>query len=146
MKSTTTTTNGVGTRRASEGPLRDSPSAPAYALMFEGRVVFEYLATMACGPFLASAPRGDGHTVLLVPGFMQDELMVLVLQSYLNILGYDTHVWNEGVGADVNPDMLSRFADRVETLATASGAPASVIGCSLGGLFARAVAVHRPRC
>jgi len=131
----------------SQGTHRgDYPAPSAWIMMLEGRVVFELLATMLSGPVLVSAPRGDGHTVLLVPGFMQEASSVLPLRCYLDILGYDTHVWKQGLSGGIRRDTVSRLAEQVEVLSTARGAPVSVIGWSLGGVVARALAVHRPRC
>jgi hypothetical protein len=39
-------------------------------LLLEARAPFEYAASLAAAPWLLSAPRGDGHAVLVYPGFL----------------------------------------------------------------------------
>ena len=38
-------------------------------------------------PWLAAAPRGDGHTVLVLPGFTAGDGSTLVLRRILNPMG-----------------------------------------------------------
>src|SRR6266404_6323985 len=141
---------GAGTRSASSEAGDEADASPhwtvsAWLIMLEGRAGFELLATMLSGPLLMSAPRGDGHTVLLIPGFMQDASSMFALRTYLDLLGYDTHVW-DAAGSAVSPDTVSEFAERVEALSGSRASPVSLIGWSFGGLIARAVAVRRPHC
>lgn len=113
-------------------------------MMFDGRVAFEFAATMMSGPLLLSAPRGDGHSVLIVPGYKQAPSQLMPLQCYLDSLGYDTQTFIEGGGA-ANLETLSLLTDRAKALSGDGVAPVSIIGWSLGGLIARAVAVEHPR-
>jgi pimeloyl-ACP methyl ester carboxylesterase len=117
----------------------------ACGMVFEGRVVFEFLATVLSGPLLVSAPHGDGHTVILIPGFMQAPSNLLPIQGYLGTLGYDTHVFSPSTNGATS-DIQHRLAEEVRVLCKARSAPVSLIGWSLGGLLARAVAAGRPAC
>ena len=114
-------------------------------MMFDGRSGLEFMSTMMSGPILLSAPRGDGHSVIIVPGFRQAASQLMPLQCYLDSLGYDTHTFIEGGGA-ANRETVSQLAERAEDLSNKGASPVSLIGWSLGGLIARAVAVERPRC
>ena len=42
------------------------------------------------------APKGDGHPVLALPGFLASDLSMAPMRRYLKELGYDTHAWNMG--------------------------------------------------
>ena len=47
-------------------------------------------------PILMQAPKGDGHPVLLLPGFMATEFSMKPLQTYLDKLGYNVLHWELG--------------------------------------------------
>jgi esterase/lipase len=42
------------------------------------------------------APRGDGHPVLALPGFLASDLSMAPMRRYLKELGYDTYAWKMG--------------------------------------------------
>jgi pimeloyl-ACP methyl ester carboxylesterase len=116
----------------------------AWLMMLESRAPFEFLGTLMSGAMLLTAPRGDGHAVVLVPGFMQDASSVGVLQAYLQYLGYDAQVFRKSALGATQAN-VALLGEQVDELYRAHGAPVSVVGWSFGGLTARAVAVQRPK-
>jgi pimeloyl-ACP methyl ester carboxylesterase len=114
-------------------------------LAAETRAVPEFASFVAtAGPLLVAAPRGDGHPVLVLPGFRGDDDSTRPLRWFLRRLGYHVHGW--GLGTNVGPTaritdgLTARFADLVER----HDEPVSVIGWSLGGVYARAVGRRQP--
>ena len=105
------------------------------------------LATLPwAAPLLSHAPRGDGHAVLVLPGFLADDHSTWVLRRFLRYLGYDAQGWQLGrnigeraVGA--NGELLMK---RLEDLYLSSGKRVSVVGWSLGGFLARMIARQAP--
>ena len=71
------------------------PPFPWYS-MLEGRGLFEMALLPAALPLLLQAPRGDGHPVLLLPGFMADEKSMIGIKLFLQQKGYDVHSWGLG--------------------------------------------------
>src|SRR3569832_2541849 len=65
-------------------------------LLAEARGIFELNASLLLSPLLLRAPRGDGHPVLALPGFLASDLSMAPMRRYLKELGYDTHAWNMG--------------------------------------------------
>ena len=65
-------------------------------LMLEGRAVQELGAFMLLRPWLAAAPRGDGHPVLVFPGLLASDLSTQPLRGFLKQHGYAVHGWNQG--------------------------------------------------
>jgi len=120
--------------------------APSRALLLTepGRASFEFGTFLVSAPLLRRAPRGDGHTVLVLPGFLADDHSTLVLRNYLGSLGYTVHGW--GLGRNVGPtaEILDGMEALVVRLAASSGHPVSIVGWSLGGMFARGLGHQQP--
>jgi pimeloyl-ACP methyl ester carboxylesterase len=99
----------------------------------------------ALRPLLARAPRGDGHPVLVLPGFTADDLSTRPLRRFLRDLGYQVHGWRLGrnvgpTGAIVN-GLRARFGELAERH---RGELISLVGWSLGGIYAREIARSAP--
>ncbi|WP_294268458.1 alpha/beta fold hydrolase [uncultured Sphingomonas sp.] len=93
---------------------------------------------------LAAAPKGDGRTVMVLPGLVNTDRATILLRRYLSAKGYRVHDWGLGRNLgirSVGPD-AGRLIARVETLA--SQGSVTLIGISLGGIMARMVAQARP--
>ena len=65
-------------------------------MLAEARSVFELNSSLLLSPLLMRAPRGDGHPVLALPGFLASDLSMAPMRRYLKELGYDTYAWNMG--------------------------------------------------
>lgn len=111
------------------------------ATLLEVRAPFDWASLVYRAPKLASAPRGDGRPVMLLPGYRADEASLRPLRRYLDYLGYAT--WDWGLGrnrGDVENDIV-RVALRCTQIREAeNGAAVTLIGWSLGGVVAREVA------
>jgi pimeloyl-ACP methyl ester carboxylesterase len=96
-------------------------------------------------PLLRAAPRGEPHPVLVLPGLLASDLSTRLLRGWIARLGYPVVGWalgrNRGPTHEVR-DELPRLVDR---LAREHGAPVSIVGWSLGGIYARRLAVRAPR-
>jgi len=95
-------------------------------------------------PLLLAAPRGDGHPVLVLPGLLANDRSTAPLRRFVERLGYPVTGWS--LGRNQGPtqrvvDGLPRLLDR---LAGRSGEQVSLIGWSLGGIFARRLALRSP--
>lgn len=95
-------------------------------------------------PRLASAPRGDGHLVVDIPGWKAPELSGAPLRGYLRRLGYDARGWGFGTNTGDPRRDVERLSASVLELVEAKGQPASLVGWSLGGVIAREVARRHP--
>lgn len=118
---------------------------PLALLAAEGsRATAELGLYLAARPVLAHAPRGDGHPVLVLPGLGAGDLSTRVLRRYLRTRGYYVHGWR--LGRNVGPtqqisDGLTALLDR---LTEQHGQAVSVVGWSLGGIYARLLAQQNP--
>jgi pimeloyl-ACP methyl ester carboxylesterase len=95
-------------------------------------------------PRLLAAPRGDGHTVVDIPGWKAPEVSGAPLRAYLRLLGYDARGWGFGTNTGDPRRDVERLTRRVLELADESGSGVSLVGWSLGGVIAREVARRLP--
>src|SRR5271156_5335285 len=80
-----------------EQPARSPLRAPGLGLLLaEMRGIFEFNASLMMSPLLLRAPKGDGHPVLTLPGFLASDLSMRPMRRYLSELGYDAHAWRMG--------------------------------------------------
>ena len=121
----------------------DGPGLPLY-LSEPGRAVADYGLYLAARPLMPSLPRGDGHPVLVLPGLLADDVSTRALRAVLRRLGYDVHGW--GLGRNIGPTAacVTGMRDMVSHLADKHGKPVSLVGWSLGGIFARDLARRTP--
>ncbi|MFT7176961.1 MAG: esterase/lipase, partial [Halioglobus sp.] len=113
----------------------------ALALSEAPRVVVEAGALALLKSTLAKKlPRGDGHGVMVIPGFMGDDPFNQSLVDFLNALGYRASGWQ--MGRNLGPGSFSEddLQAKIARLARAGGGQISLIGHSLGGIYAREIA------
>ena len=117
---------------------------PLLALTEVHRVVIEAASLSLAGRILERAPRGDGHPVILLPGFLASDSYTATLRRYLTRQGYAAHGW--GLGRNLGPrdGVLDCLLRRVRFLSDRYDSPVSLIGHSLGGIFARELAREQP--
>jgi pimeloyl-ACP methyl ester carboxylesterase len=113
-------------------------------LLAEVRGIFEFNASLLLSPLLLRAPKGDGHPVLALPGFLASDLSMAPMRRYLKELGYDAYAWNNGRNVGGVLRMRSALRDRLAAIHAATGRKVSIIGWSLGGVYARDLALQAP--
>lgn len=84
----------------------------------------------------------DGPPLMVIPGFLASDRSTLGLQRALAEAGYRATGWGLGLNLGARPDILERIAAGVER--HGRGRPVTLVGWSLGGVFAREVAKRRP--
>jgi len=120
-----------------------SPWLPLY-LSEPARASAEFGALLALAGWFPALPRGDGQPVLVLPGLLATDASTLPLRQVLTRLGYPVSGWLLGRNVGPTRKVVAGLADRLDELADRHGRPVSVIGWSLGGIFARALARRRP--
>jgi pimeloyl-ACP methyl ester carboxylesterase len=113
-------------------------------LLAEVRGIFEFNASLMLSPLLMRAPRGDGHPVLTLPGFLASDLSMAPMRRYLKELGYDTYAWKMGRNVGGVSRMRAALRDRLAEIHGATGRKVSIVGWSLGGVYARDLVLQAP--
>jgi esterase/lipase len=114
-------------------------------LLLEGRAAGELATTLALRPLLRRLKRGDGHPVLLLPGFLASDFSTRPLRRFLRDLGYHAHRWELGRNLGPQGDLEDRMRERLEEVHSRHGRRVSIVGWSLGGVYARALANRLPQ-
>ena len=121
-----------------------APPRLHHSLMELGRIFWEVGSGYMMKPLLRSMPRGDGHSVMTLPGFMATNNSTRPMRSLLADLGYEAHGWDSGRNVRVNEELLTKLEAQLDRLAQDSGRKVSLIGWSLGGVLARELAKLMP--
>jgi len=91
----------------------------------------------------ARMPRGDGHAVLVLPTILHGDPQTEAIRGFLRALGYTPYGWDFGVNLGPVPRVVAALPGRLAAIAARHG-PVSIVGFSMGGLFARWLAVRAP--
>lgn len=122
-----------------------TPTAPVRYLPLELRVVGEWPRFVAATRALpAHWPRGDGHAVMVIPGYGMNDATTWALRRALTRLGYAAHGWGSGRNVGVRKGLVEELRARIDRLADGPRGPVSLVGWSLGGVFARELARSQP--
>ena len=121
----------------------EGPSLQLY-LSEPGRAAADFGLFLAARPALQRLPHGDGHPVLVLPGLMADDTSTRVLRRVLRRLGYRVHGWRLGRNIGPTEACVTGMQKRIDDLSERYGEPISLIGWSLGGIFARDLARRTP--
>src|SRR5258705_13869127 len=101
-------------------------------IALEGRAWFEFAALVPALPALASAPRGDGHPVLVLPGFLADDRSTRALRAFLRDRGYHAHAWRLGRNNGPAQETVTGLVERLASLHRRHDRKVSIVGWSLG--------------
>jgi len=133
---------------APTGSVFDFDDAVEHALTplwREARCGLEW-TRLRCSPtyFGWGVERGQGQPVLLIPGFMSGDLLMLEMHRWLKRVGYRSSLsripWNN----DCPNRTARKLTHRVRMLADKTGSKVNLIGHSLGGMLARSIAQDAP--
>jgi pimeloyl-ACP methyl ester carboxylesterase len=108
------------------------------------QIPFEFGAFMASMPVLPALPRGDGHPVLVMPGFMGGDSSTLPLRTFLWSWGYDVHGFGERPNPGPTRAVLDELSQLLLSIHRRTERTVSLIGWSAGGRFARYLARQHP--
>lgn len=108
-----------------------------------GRASIEYGFNIPYYLFNKHKNSGDGHPVLVFPGFMTTDYSTRPLRRFLTKCGYTAYGWELGRNY-AKEEFLDELVFKVEELYLEHKKKISLVGWSLGGIYARQVAKERP--
>ena len=126
--------------------VQTKPPSALLALTELPRALWELGTLPWTMPLLATAPGGDGHPVMVLPGFVTSDRSTAILREFLKGKGYDAHAWE--LGRNLGPRAIGqhgeKLIERILAVHEATGQKVSLVGWSLGGVMARLAAKRIP--
>lgn len=113
-------------------------------LMGEGLAVLRGMRHAGRHIHLGPVPLGDGHPVIVLPPFLCSDHMSRGLRDWLAALGYAVEGWGPRVNIGPTAGAVAAVDAILRRCNEASGRKASLVGYSLGGVLARALASANP--
>lgn len=90
-------------------------------------------------------PQGDGHPVLFLPGFLSGDIYTAPIRSRVEAQGFKTYTWEGGTNLGLDAETAEHLKERLhEVYAENGGQKVSLVGHSLGGIYARELAREFP--
>jgi len=126
--------------------MRAKAIAPPSPLLtvFEGRAWLELASVVPALPILDRAPTGDGHPVLVIPGWLAGDISTRTLRWFLRGRGYHVHGWRLGRNVGATETIVEGLGKRFHALRARHRRRLSIVGWSLGGIYARELARRFP--
>jgi pimeloyl-ACP methyl ester carboxylesterase len=91
-------------------------------------------------------PRGNGSGVVIIPGFLANDVYLMEMYAWLKRIGYQPYYSGIGWNADCPNLLISRrLNETIEQARAETGRKLHLIGHSLGGIMARSAAANRPQ-
>jgi pimeloyl-ACP methyl ester carboxylesterase len=152
-------TNPLRWRRPGRPPVHDKPDPNPFApfdpnelvnapspwlMMLEARAPWEYAAMLAAAPWLGKLPTGDGHPVIVFPGLGASDITTAPLRNFLQERGYTPYPWKQGFNFGPRHGVLDRCREQLHQVSGRHRERVSLIGWSLGGIYARELAKEQP--
>lgn len=121
-----------------------SPPSPLLGLL-EGRAGIEAGILLLQLPLLRlQARKGEGEPVIVLPGFMADDMSTVVMRRFLNSIGYKAHGWGIGMNRGRMLDLLTPLVAKIRALHEETSQKVRLIGWSRGGMLSREIARDFP--
>ena len=120
------------------------PPAPRLRVLETMTWPLEAAGYWAVAPLLRTLGRGDQHPVLTLPGFGASDNSTVPLRWALRAQGYWVHAWRLGRNVGPTARIVDGMRARLDELHQEHGRTVTLIGQSLGGIYARILAREHP--
>jgi pimeloyl-ACP methyl ester carboxylesterase len=95
--------------------------------------------------YISTLPQGDGHPIFFIPGFLTGDIALKSMREKFEAIGYKTIPWDIGVNWGSSHAKITQLKERFEAvIAEHPNEKISIIGWSLGGVYARELARTYP--
>ena len=135
------------TRTTKRALVHETETEPSFSIWQEALVGVEVLLLHATPVYYGlGVPHGDGSGVVIIPGFLANDIYLMEMYAWLKRIGYRPYYSGIGLNADC-PNLLigRRLNETVDQARRETGEKLHLIGHSLGGIIARSVAACRPQ-
>jgi hypothetical protein len=114
-------------------------------MLLEARAINEFGYFLGALPLLSMTAKGDGHPVIVLPGLVTSDTSTGPLRTFLKSRGYAVSGWGLGRNLGLRAGIQEAMVDLVKRENDIHGRKVSLVGWSLGGLYARQLAKMMPK-
>lgn len=131
---------------SNDNATNDKPRPSAFHQAFElARAARDAALYMALPLTHKMVPQGDGHPVLVLPGFLTNDGSTTALRSWISRIGYEAEAWEGPTNFGPSDHVMEHLHNRFEEVWENHGRkPVSIVGWSLGGVYAAELARRYP--
>jgi pimeloyl-ACP methyl ester carboxylesterase len=123
----------------------DEVGPPSRGLLWsEMRAGLEFAQLLSAYHWLRALPGGDGHPVIVLPAYLSGDASTRPLRTFLRDIGYRAHGLKLGLNVGFDADSADTHLARLRDIRTRYDRKVSLVGVSLGGVFARELAKRSP--
>lgn len=122
--------------------LPDSEAPPLAHLAREAVALLALRWRSLVLPRFERSDIGRGRSVMVIPGFLASDRSTRILRQRLEASGFRAYGWGLGMNLGARHDLLDRMDAQLHR--TSNEGPVTLIGWSLGGLYAREIAKRLP--
>jgi pimeloyl-ACP methyl ester carboxylesterase len=140
---------GVGLLGAGFGAQRAvqmfTPEDPAVTMSLPSPACAQQITDTFNGKALKDAPQGDGHPVMVLPGVLGNDMSMTVLSNRIENAGYKVYGWDAGMNLGPSEETAKHLEAHLAKIYAENGnRKVSLVGYSLGGVYARELARKHP--
>jgi len=114
------------------------------SLICDTRFIFEMGEYLLSLPELKSKHTGNNDIILVLPGFLTGDFCTSPMRTFLNSIGFNAKGWNLGINMGPTNEVMAGVTDRIKYLNDKYGKQISIVGWSLGGIYAREISKRIP--
>jgi len=107
------------------------------------RAIGDRVASIQFRKTFTPTTKGDGHPVLVIPGFLTSDTSTKILRDFIKRIGHTPYAWEMGRNYGNIEDLVT-LVEKLDALHKKHQEKVSLIGWSLGGVYARELAKQRP--
>jgi len=122
----------------------DAKPPSLFWTLAEGRAIFELGSFISLRLLMRHLPKGDGHPVIVLPGFLASDASTRPLRGVLKDLNYAPYAWGMGHNLKFDDEREAQMLELLDRAYSEHAEQVSIIGWSLGGVFAREIAKAAP--
>lgn len=119
-------------------------TAPPLKLQLRELLCGSYLPDLLKWKSIPLPEQVKPKTVLIIPGFGGGDMSVFPLKKFLRMQDHRAYSWGLGINHSQIEKLIDPLINRLKEISDKHGEPVSIIGWSLGGIFARELARSHP--
>lgn len=122
-----------------------TPEDPAVTMSLPSPACAQQITDAFNAKSLKDALQGDGHPVMVLPGVLGNDMSMTILSQRIEAQGYKVYGWEAGMNLGPSEETAQHLEKHLAKIYAENGnRKVSLVGYSLGGVYARELARKHP--